>query len=299
MKLHARSLRRATGTSLAVMVFLGTFVAAAGANFPGRNGVIAFVASNDAFESFGISTIDPSTGAVRLIISNGFEPAWSADGTRLAFVRAGGIWVSNASGSKQTRLTTVSGDRSPAWSPNGKRITFDRNNSIWKMASNGKKQAALTTGSDSAWSPDGRRIAFYNGEVWTMNSDGSDRRLVASAMQFPGDAPDDFWVPEKPDWSPDGREIVLQYSWFGACESCWRLARVPAGGGEPVEIPGSYPGSGIGGPSWSPDGTQIAAQSEFGLLSFTLGGASRYLVSWPYGYATPSWQPLPVRTRNR
>ena len=59
------------------------------------------------------------------------------------------------------------------------------------------------------WSPDGTRIAFsvdapgvagYTSSIWTMNADGSDKRVVASALN-PGD--------RNPTWSPDGARIAF------------------------------------------------------------------------------------------
>ena len=296
MQSHSRSILHGLGVVLAVVAALATFVASAAATFPGRNGVIAYVTNHPAGTN-GIATIDPVTGSVREIVTAGQHPAWSADGKRLAFARAGAIWVANANGSKQTRLTSGSDDTMPSWSPNGRRIVFARDNGLWVRRSNGRRQASLNTqGLEPAWSPDGRRIAYYNDlATWTMASDGTDRRLLASALVFPDD--DATWIPSKPDWSPDGREVVVEYVYNGPCDGCFRLARVPAGGGAPVEIPGSYP---AGAPSWSPDGREIAAHAVEGLRSLALanGATSRYLLTGDFfEYAFPAWQPLPARGR--
>ena len=57
------------------------------------------------------------------------SPSWSSDGGRIAFdsLRDGNgeIYVMNADGSGQTRLTDDPGfDGSPSWSPDGSRIAF-------------------------------------------------------------------------------------------------------------------------------------------------------------------------------
>ena len=77
-------------------------------------------------------------------------------------------------------------DRSPAWSPDGSRIAFesfrDRNHEIYVMNADGSDVIQLTDnrGFDRspAWSPDGSRIAFDsdrdgNDEIYVMNADGS------------------------------------------------------------------------------------------------------------------------------
>ena len=57
-------------------------------------------------------------------------PAWSPDGSRLAFIAGRDadfeLYTMNADGSGQTRLTTHPGsDLSPSWSPDGTRITYN------------------------------------------------------------------------------------------------------------------------------------------------------------------------------
>jgi Tol biopolymer transport system component len=132
------------------------------------------------------------------------NPAWSPDGTRIAFVsgrdfpgitgdvtRGFEIYVMNADGSNQTRLTNnMFSDSNPSWSPDSNKITFgtnrDGNFEIYSMNANGSNQVNLTNNSssdfDPVWSPDGNRIAFLSfrdsvqstpQEIFQMNSDGS------------------------------------------------------------------------------------------------------------------------------
>jgi Tol biopolymer transport system component len=79
---------------------------------------------------------------VRLLVSNAADAAVSPDGSRIAFVREGGIWSMARDGSDQRRITktvaksngypgskTVE-DGDPAWSVDGRRIYFSR--MVWK-----------------------------------------------------------------------------------------------------------------------------------------------------------------------
>lgn len=138
---------------------------AVGATFAGANGKIAF---DDVVNGHRqIFVVDPD-GGNRTQLTDGdfdnFEPAWSADGARLAFVsnREEGIdaiWIMNADGSHPFRQTylhwTQSYDRcpdcfergvtwqddafDPAWSTDGNYITFSRMDTqghwwIWKTS---------------------------------------------------------------------------------------------------------------------------------------------------------------------
>ena len=80
-----------------------------------------------------------------------------------------------------------------AWSPDGKQLAFHWPDSsdfcIYTVNRDGSglKRIALTRGSDNelpTWSPDGKKIFFQtnkrrgNWEIWSMNVDGSDQKLV-------------------------------------------------------------------------------------------------------------------------
>jgi Tol biopolymer transport system component len=119
-------------------------------------------------------------GAGRAITTgsdNDIDPAFSPDGTRIAFARAVGgpqnsqydIYVMDASGANLKQLTTEpKDDRYPAWSPDGTKIAFRGypavgGAAIFTMNVDGSAQTAIknTGGGDQpTWSPDGTRIAY-------------------------------------------------------------------------------------------------------------------------------------------
>ena len=112
------------------------------------------------------------------------------------------IYVMYADGSNQVNLTNNTAfDSEPAWSPDGSKIAFvsvvserDGNIEIYVMDADGSNQVNLTNNVASddniAWSPDGSKIAFLssrdgNGEIYVMEADGSNQvRLTNTANNF-------------------------------------------------------------------------------------------------------------------
>lgn len=104
------------------------------------------------------------------------------------------IAIVNVDGSNLRRLSHADEDIWPAWSPDGTVIAFMKGYGIYTMKPDGSEVRKLSGGRDFAdfgpsWSPDGSMIAFSRvmpetgtGDIYVMNADGSDvRRLTNSA----------------------------------------------------------------------------------------------------------------------
>ncbi len=124
------------------------------------------------------------------------SPSWSSDGSRIAFesTRDGQreIYVMNADGTGQTRLTFTGSNYGPKWSPSGSRIVFGSSDGIWSMKGDGTQLMQLTTNAGPLifdvhpnWSPDGTQIIFDskrdgNSDLWVVESDGTELNKVTT-----------------------------------------------------------------------------------------------------------------------
>jgi Tol biopolymer transport system component len=237
------------------------------------------------------------------------DPAWSPDGSRIAFSRHGvqvqngtvgwDIYLMDADGSNETRLTYDYGPHSsPTWSPDGQKIALvSYHAQIYVMEKDGSNLLPLTNGPalniEPVWSPDGARIAFMRftadtdtNEIYVMDADGSNQTRLTNS---PGGS-------RHPAWSPDGARITFDSNrdFNGGA-----IYVMDADGSNQMAL-SNIPSFDLQ-PDWSPDGTKIAFMSlQDGYSAIYLmdaDGSNRVRLTSNHlnsSVSAPRWQRLPV-----
>ncbi len=175
---------------------------------------------------------------------------------------AGDIFVMNGDGANVRRLTNSHtwGSWAPAWSPDGRKLAFI---SLMHEAQSGPGDPA----------------------IYVMNADGSGVRRVTF-----GPGRDD-----SPSWSPDGRRIAfsreecLTTAVSTTPPTCgavggWAVYVMNADGSDITRL-----ASGAAHPSWSPDGSRMAASVGGGVAVMNDDGSGFTLLL--AGAAEPAWSP--------
>lgn len=277
-----------------------------GSGSPGE--AIIFVSSRDGdYAVFGMNADGSKQG--RLTEDRGdistlegvqfqTEPAWSPDGTKIAFASARegsfDIYVMNADGTGTEQLTSSKeNDQHPSWSPDGSQIVFSRFTDLdhlYVMGADGTGARRLTDDdltaeAEPAWSPDGEWIAYSHRaagsdfrEIWVVRPDGSGRRGVTKldAKSY------------TPAWSPDSKRLAFASNRDGAL---YDIFTIGVDGTDVQRIVSSA--TDAFEPAWSPSGTEIAFSRDGAIVVTTLAGVEQQLTNPEDNDSSPAWNPVP------
>ena len=159
---------------------------------------------------------------------------------KVVYASDGSLFVSSADGNNGWRLTDSAGDAEPAWSPDGTKVAFVRmtehGTDLYVVGSNGNGEALVAEDVDLAfsWSPDGRFLAFSSA---TNNLGLSGRRSHIHVVDVVSGVDEQVTTGRRtdtqPQWSPDGHSIVFA----GSPEPPFPSARRVAADLFSVELP--------------------------------------------------------------
>ncbi|HKF43457.1 MAG TPA: hypothetical protein VKG01_10185, partial [Thermoanaerobaculia bacterium] len=209
------------------------------------------------------------------------QPAWSPDGSKVAFVsardhggrlgvglnlttipqylntRLGDVFLAPALGGSPTKL--VEDGYYPAWSPDGRRIVFGSQREgqpdLWTISAEGGSPSRLTNDPEidfqPSWSPNGNWIVYASKPIGIGSFN---LRVIAAGGGNPRVLTKDFGSLMRPGWSPDGGTIFFSGERDGIL-SLWRIpfsdgagaapSRVTVGQGQDVNVSVSRDGKKI------------------------------------------------------
>ncbi len=247
--------------------------------------------------SADLLVVNTSTTATRVLVSDGSGninlpgASWNPVTNQVVFASTrpphDEVFVIDADANPGTeqRITSREGlvAYEPSLSPDGRWVVFEShvldmedNGVITKFRMDGTGSFIPLTDADTDcrqpnWSPQGdlivyQRVVEQQWDLWVMNSDGTNHRLVTTG---PGDKTD-------ASFSPDGQRIIYSAD-QGELDGA-NLFVIPVAGGAPARV--THQDGYDGAPSWSPDGTRIAFESSPGDPD-DYGGTTLWVIDAP------------------
>jgi Tol biopolymer transport system component len=239
------------------------------------------------------------------------RPAWSSDGTQIAFYSArgrsdkSGIYVMDADGGHPQWLAQGGlSEAYPAWSPDGHSLAYSSegrdNTGVYKVDVDSGRERLIYDEYTAllSYSPDGRRMVFMSAcdnhcDIFVMDADGENVRRLTHNGLF-----DMF-----PTWSPDSQEIAFMSNRDQFFELYVMDADCPSPVGECSRVTRLSDNRDFDGfPVWSPDGRKLLFSTDrngnFDLYTVDVrcadkpGGceqSARQLTNQPRRDLSPAW----------
>jgi TolB protein len=226
-------------------------------------------------EGWGIFSQKPVVGGTPELLITGpgpanFDPAVSPDGRRIAYSSNPGhgdseIYVANTGGVVVNQLTDNDvGDSHPDWSPDGEELVIER------LPYRGFVILPWDLSGSETSLPPFPPVRRFKAPDWHPSGDS-----IAFQVQMPNDSMAIFTMEAPsgltgqllesgpyhnlhPDWSPDGKRLVIESDEFGGSD-IFSLELTASGGIIRRRLTHSPEGEGY--PQWSPDGRHIVYQT--------------------------------------
>ena len=221
-----------------------------------------------AIHNFDLRSSQPVRGIV--------TPAISPDGTQVAFIAIGDLWLMPIGGAARKLTSDRFVEMDPTWSPDGRSIAYssDRDGTMdlfVREIAAGTDRKVATNATKASWAPRGNEIAYING----------DGALAITGRTAPVHGR--TFETGRPTWAPEGLIAVTALQPYSTRfrEGTNQLIMVSTTGGAPKPM-NPVPHHSIGtrtndGPVWSRDGSKMA---------FVMDGTMHVMPTTPTGDVT-------------
>jgi Periplasmic component of the Tol biopolymer transport system len=188
-------------------------------------------------------------------------------------------------------------DASPAWSPDGSELAFTRDGVVYLVDENGEvPRSTGLRGADPAWSPDGEHLVVASGlDLVIANNDGTSPTPLG--LKFDPTSPTKYTSFSEPAWTVNAKnESSIAFSATDTdgirsifvVELQTRSLKPKIGPLEPLTLGcGSI---GASSPTWAPDGSLIAFACDQSIV-ISGGDGSNPRPLGPAANATLAWSP--------